>query len=45
MDGGAEVVQETGQGELESAGGASGLRLSFEDLDMEIALRQGDGGG
>ena len=45
MDGGAEIVKETGQRELESAGGAAGLRLGLEDLNVHAALRQGDGGG
>jgi hypothetical protein len=38
MDGGTEIVEESWEGEFESAGGASGLRLGFEDVDVEIAL-------
>ena len=45
MDGGTEVVEESRQGEFESACGASGLRLGFEDVDLKIALGEGDGRG
>src|SRR5258708_38224692 len=45
MDGGAEIVEETGEGEFECAGGAAWLGLGFEDVDVEIALGEGYGGG
>ena len=45
MDGGAEIVEEAGEREFEGAGGAAGLRLRFEDVDVYAALREGDGGG
>jgi hypothetical protein len=35
-------VEEAGLGKFESAGGAAGLRLSFEDVDVEIALGESD---
>jgi hypothetical protein len=45
VDGGAEVVEEAGKGKFESSGGAPGLWLGFEDVDVEIALGEGDCGG
>jgi len=45
VDGRAEIVEETGEREFERAGGAAGLRLRFEDVDVHAALRESDGGG
>jgi len=45
VDGGAEIVEETGERELERAGSATGLRLRFEDVNVYAALGEGDGGG
>src|ERR1700674_271405 len=44
MNGGAEIVEEAGQGELECARGTARLRLCFEDVNAHAALREGDGG-
>jgi hypothetical protein len=45
MDSGTEIVEEAGQGKLECARSAAGLRLGFEDVDVSAGLREGDGGG
>ena len=45
MNGGAEIVEEAGQRELEGARGAAGLRLRLEDINVRAALCEGDGGG
>ena len=45
MDCGAEIVEETGQGEFEGAGGTAGLRFGLEDVDVNAALGESDGGG
>ena len=42
---GAKVVVKAREGELESARGASGLRLSFENVDVRVALRKDNGRG
>jgi hypothetical protein len=44
MNGGAEIVEEAGQGELEGACGAAGLRLRLEDINVRAVLCEGDGG-
>ena len=45
MDGGAEIVEETGEGEFQRAGSAARLRFGFEDVDVNAALGESDGGG
>ena len=45
MDCGAEIVEETGEGELQRAGSAAGLRFGLEDVDVNAALGESDGGG
>jgi hypothetical protein len=45
IDGGAEVVKETGQGELKRACCTAGLRLGFVDVNLKASLSEDDGGG
>jgi len=45
MDGGTEVVEEAGFGELEGAGCTAGLGFGLEDIDREVGLGEDDGGG
>ena len=45
MDGGAEIVVVAGQRELKRPGGAAELRFRLEDVNLNAALCEGDGGG
>src|SRR5581483_4916215 len=41
-DGGAEVMQKSGQREWQCASGSARLRLGFEDIDWQSSLCQND---
>src|SRR6266849_2573925 len=45
MDGGAEIVEEAWQREFEGARRAACLRLRLDDINVDAALRESDGGG
>jgi len=45
VNGGSEIVVEAWQSEFKRARGATGLRLGFEDVNVNAALREGDGSG
>ncbi len=45
MNGGAEIVEEAGQRELERACGAACLWLRLEDVNVHAVLCESDGGG
>jgi len=45
MYGGAKVVLKSWQGKRKGASATAGLRLGFEDVDLQSGLRQNDGRG
>jgi hypothetical protein len=45
MNGGAEIMEEARQRELDGTRGAARLRLRLEDVNADAALREGDGSG
>ena len=45
MNGGTEIVDEAGEGQLRGAGGAAGAALAFQDQDAEAGAGEHDGSG